>query len=134
MRKQYMAQKFGFFLCIMIVFSSIAFSKENDSLILPKYFTESEKEAKKGDRVEKKIGGLLRLQIQLRKSYREQPTSERIKAMQRMGIKTAEIDKQLVYIHVKRKLNSTNIASLKKIGITVNEAMFVEFNFLFTWM
>ncbi|HHT9107486.1 MAG TPA: S8 family serine peptidase [Candidatus Wunengus sp. YC63] len=121
MRKQYMAQKCGFFLCIMIVFSSIALSKENDSLILPKYFTESEKEVKKGGRVEKKIGGLLQLQIQLRKSYREQPTSERIKAMQRMGIKTAEIDKQLVYIHVKRKLNSTNIASLKKIGITVYE-------------
>ena len=39
----------------MIVFSSIAFSKENDSLILPKYFTESEKEAKEGGRVEKKI-------------------------------------------------------------------------------
>ncbi len=126
MRKQYMAQKFGFFLCIMIVFSSIAFSKENDSLILPKYFTESEKEAKKGGRVEKKISGLLRLQIQLRKSYREQPTSERIKAMQRMGIKTAEIDKQLVYIHVKRKLNSTNIASLKKIGITVYEDSWIH--------
>ncbi|MBI2472881.1 MAG: S8 family serine peptidase [Planctomycetes bacterium] len=121
MRKQYMAQKCGFFLCIMIVFSSIALSKENDSLILPKYFTESEKEVKKGGRVEKKIGGLLQLQIQLRKSYREQPTSERIKAMQRMGIKTAEIDKQLVYIHVKRKLNSTNIASLNKIGVTVYE-------------
>ena len=116
MRKQYMAQKFGFFLCIMIVFSSIAFSKENDSLILPKYFTESEKEAKEGGRVEKKIGGLLRLQIQLRKSYREQPTSERIKAMQRMGIKTAEIDKQLVYIHLKRKLSPSRVASLKDLN------------------
>src|SRR3972149_6102704 len=125
MRKQYMAQKFGFFLCIMIVFSSIAFSKENDSLILPKYFTESEKEVKKGDRVEKKIGGLLRLQIQLRKSYREQPTSERIKAMQRMGIKTAEIDKQLVYIHLKRKLSPSRVASLKEIGVIVHEDSWV---------
>ena len=125
MRKQYMAQKFGFFLCIMIVFSSIAFSKENDSLILPKYFTESEKEAKEGGRVEKKIGGLLRLQIQLRKSYREQPTSERIKAMQRMGIKTAEIDKQLVYIHLKRKLSPSRVASLKEIGVIVHEDSWV---------
>ena len=75
--------------------------------------------------MEKKISGLLQLQIQLRKSYREQPTSERIKAMQRMGIKTAEIDKQLVYIHLKRKLSPSRVASLKEIGVIVHEDSWV---------
>src|SRR3989339_2079905 len=121
MRKQYLAQKLGFFLCILFIFSGVAFSEEKGAIILPKYFIKMEKEAKKGGRVEKKVSGLLQLQIQLRKSYREQPTSERIKAMQRMGIKTAEIEKQLVYVHLKRKLSPSRIASLKEIGVIVHE-------------
>src|SRR3989339_2145389 len=121
MGKWSLAQKFGLFLCIFFIFSDVAFSEGNDAIILPKYFIKTEKEAKKGSGVEKKISGLLQLQIQLRKSYREQPTSERIKAMQRMGIKTAEIDKQLVYIHLKRKLSPSRIASLKEIGVIVHE-------------
>lgn len=114
-------QRFILFLCIVFIFSDVAFSGKNDSIILPKYFIKTEKEAKKGGGVEKKISGLLQLQIQLRKSYREQPTSERINAMRRMGIKTAEIDKQLVYIHLKRKLSPSRIASLKEIGVIVHE-------------
>ena len=121
MGKWSLAQKVVLFLCIFFIFSDVAFSEGNDAIILPKYFIKTEKEAKKGSGVEKKISGLLQLQIQLRKSYREQPTSERIKAMQRMGIKTAEIDKQLVYIHLKRKLSPSRIASLKEIGVIVHE-------------
>jgi len=121
MGKWSLAQKCGLFLCIFFIFSDVAFSGGHDAIILPKYFIKTEKEAKKGGGIEKKISGLLQLQIQLRKSYREQPTSERIKAMQRMGIKTAEIDKQLVYIHLKRKLNPSRIASLKEIGVVVYE-------------
>ena len=125
MGKWSLAQKFVLFLCIFFIFSDVAFSEENDPIILPKYFIKTEKEAKKGGGVEKKISGLLQLQIQLRKSYRDQPTSERIKAMQRMGIKTAEIDKQLVYIHLKRKLSPSRIASLKEIGVIVYEDSWV---------
>jgi subtilisin family serine protease len=121
MGKWSLAQKVVLFLCIFFIFSDVAFSEGNDAIILPKYFIKTEKEVKKGSGVEKKISGLLQLQIQLRKSYREQPTSERIKAMQRMGIKTAEIDKQLVYIHLKRKLSPSRIASLKEIGVIVHE-------------
>jgi len=125
MGKWPMAQKFVLFLCIFFIFSDVVFSEENDAIILPKYFIKMEKEAKKGGGVEKKISGLLQLQIQLRKSYREKPTSERIKAMQRMGIKTAEIDKQLVYIHLKRKLSPSRIASLKEIVVIVYEDSWV---------
>ncbi|HHT9146569.1 MAG TPA: S8 family serine peptidase [Candidatus Wunengus sp. YC61] len=125
MGKWSLAQKFVLFLCIFFIFSDVAFSGGNDAIILPKYFIKMEREAKKGGGVEKKISGLLQLQIQLRKSCREQPTSERIKAMQRMGIKTAEIDKQLVYIHLKRKLNPSRIASLKEIGVIVYEDSWV---------
>ena len=125
MGKWSLAQKCVLFLCIFFIFSDVVFSGENDAIILPKYFIKTEKEAKKGGGVEKKISGLLQLQIQLRKSYRDQPTSERIKAMQRMGIKTAEIDKQLVYIHLKRKLSPSRIASLKEIGVIVYEDSWV---------
>src|SRR3990167_6552688 len=40
-----------------------------------------------------------------------------------MGMKVleAEIDKQMVFIHVKRKLTQSRIASLKKLGVTVYE-------------
>jgi len=119
MGKWSLVQKCVLFLCIFFIFSDVVFSGGNDAIILPKYFIKTEKEAKKGGGVEKKISGLLQLQIQLRKSYRDQPTSERIKAMQRMGIKTEEIDKQLVYIHLKRKLSPSRIASLKEIGVIV---------------
>ena len=125
MGKWSLAQKVVLFLCIFFIFSDVAFSEGNDAIILPKYFIKTEKEAKKGGGVEKKISGLLQLQIQLRKSYREQPTSERIKAMRRMGIKTAEIDKQLVYIHLKRKLSPSRVASLKEIGVIVHEDSWV---------
>jgi subtilisin family serine protease len=121
MGKWCLVQRFILFLCIVFIFSDAAFSGENDSIILPKYFIRTGKETKKGSGVEKKISGLLQLQIQLRKTYREQPTSERIKAMQRMGMKTTEIDKQVVYIHVKRKLSPSRIASLKEIGVIVHE-------------
>ena len=125
MGKWSLAQKFVLFLCIFFIFSDVAFSEGNDAIILPKYFTNMGKEAKKGGGVEKKVSGLLQLQIQLKKSYKEQPTSERIKVMRRMGIKTDEIDKQLVYIHSKRKLTSSRIASLKEIEVIVYEDSWV---------
>ena len=45
--------------------------------------------------------------------------------MRRMGIITDEIDKQLVYIHLKRKLSPSRIASLKEIGVIVYEDSWV---------
>jgi len=125
MRKQYLAQKFGFFLCILFIFSGVAFSEEKGPIILPKYFIKMEKEAKKGGRVEKKVSGLLQIQIQIKNSYMEQPTTERLNAMRKMGMKTEEADKQLVYIHLKRKLNASQTASLKKIGVTIYEDTWV---------
>ena len=123
MRKQYLAQSFVLFIGIFIIFPNLAFSAENEPLILPKYFMKMKNEMKKSDRIEKKIGGLLQLQIQLRNSYTEQPTPERLNAMRSMGMKTVEeeIDMQFVYIHTKRKLSTFRIASFKKIGVIVYE-------------
>ena len=54
----------------IFIFSDVAFSEGNDAIILPKYFINMGKEAKKGGGVEKKISGLLQLQIQLKKVIR----------------------------------------------------------------
>ena len=70
MGKWSLAQKFVLFLCIFFIFSDVAFSEGNDAIILPKYFINMGKEAKKGGGVEKKISGLLQLQIQLKKVIR----------------------------------------------------------------
>lgn len=125
MGKRCLVQRFILFLCIVFIFSGVAFSEEKGAVILPKYFIKMEKEAKKGGRVEKKISGLLQIQIQIKNSYMEQPTVERLNAMRKMGMKTEEVGKQLVYIHLKRKLNTSQIASLKKIGTTVWEDTWV---------
>jgi subtilisin family serine protease len=121
MEKWHLVQRIVLFLTILLVSPGIAFSDIDDPIVLPKYFARMKNETEEDIRVEKKMSGLLRLQILLRNSYREQPASERLNAMQKMGMKTqeAEIDKQLVYIHVRRKLNAAKIASLKKIGVVV---------------
>lgn len=112
-----------FFLAIPFLSPGVAFSEINDPIILPGYLTNVKNEITKVSRIEKKISGQLRLQVQLKNSYREQPTVERLNAMRKMGMKIveAEIDRQLVYIHVKRKLSASRIASLKGIGVSVHE-------------
>lgn len=119
----YVVQRIVLSLTIPFVFLDIAFSGADDPIILPGYLTRIHNEAEMSRRAEKKISGLLRLQIQIRTSYVSQPTSERLQAMRKMGMKIieAEIDRQLIYIHIKRKLNVAKIASLKKIGVTVYE-------------
>ena len=47
MGKWSLAQKFVLFLCIFFIFSDVAFSEGNDAIILPKYFINMGKEAKK---------------------------------------------------------------------------------------
>lgn len=123
MGKWFLALRIFLFLSISFVSLDRAFSGVDDPIILPGYLTRIKDETEKSSRIEKKISGLLWLQTQLRNSYREQPTSERLSAMQKLGMKTveAEMDRQMVYIHVKRKLSAAKIASLKKIGVVVYE-------------
>ncbi|CAG0940870.1 partial Minor extracellular protease vpr, partial [Candidatus Brocadiaceae bacterium] len=119
----YLVQGIVLSLTISFVSLDTAFSGVDDPIILPEHLTRIKNETEKSSRIEKKMSGLLRLQRNLRNSYREQPTSERLNAMRKMGmrISTVETDKQLVYIHVRRKLGAAKIASLKKIGVTVYE-------------
>lgn len=123
MGKWFLALRIVLFLTISFVSLDIVFSGVDDPIILPGHLTRIKDETEKSRRLEKKISGLLRLQTQLRNSYREQPTSERLDAMQKLGMKTvkAEMDRQMVYIHVKRKLSASKVASLKKLGIAVYE-------------
>lgn len=111
------------FLTIWIAFLDMAFSGLNDPIILSGLLPKIKHETKKGNTLEKKISGRLLLQVQLRNSYLEQPTPERLSAMQKMGMKIfpAEVDKQLVYMHVKRKLSTSRLSSLKKLGVMVYE-------------
>ncbi|NUO09925.1 MAG: S8 family serine peptidase [Candidatus Brocadia sp.] len=122
MKKRCLLPGIGLFLAIVFPSFNAAFSGVDDPIILSGHLTGLKNETKESDKkIEKKISGLLRLQMQLRSSYVEQPTPERLNAMQKMGMKTVaeEIDRQLVYIHVKRKLDATKIASLKEIGVKV---------------
>src|SRR3990172_9061174 len=118
-----LTQRFVLGIGLVLVLFNLAFSAEFKPLVLPEISKEMEMKLKKGGRIEKKISGLLEMQIQLRNSYRKQPTSERLDAMRSMGMKVveAEIDKQMIFIHVKRKLTQSRIASLKKLGVTVYE-------------
>src|SRR3990170_137664 len=118
-----LTQRFVLGIGLVLVLFNLAFSAEFKPLVLPEISKEMEMKLKKGSKIEKKISGLLEMQIQLRNSYRKQPTSERLDAMRSMGMKVveAEIDKQMIFIHVKRKLTQSRIASLKKLGVTVYE-------------
>src|SRR3990167_4240391 len=118
-----LTQRFVLGMGLVLVLFNLAFSAEFKPLVLPEISKEMEMKLKKGSKVEKKISGLLEMQIQLRNSYRKQPTSERLDAMRGMGMKVveAEIDRQMIFIHVKRKLTQSRIASLKKLGVKVYE-------------
>ena len=107
-------------LSAFFIFNNTIFALEKGQPILPKYLSKLESTAGKG-KVEKKIGGLLKLQIQLKNSYKEQPTPERLNTMQKMGMRTKEIDKHLVFIHLKEKLSPSKVAELKEIGVIVHE-------------
>lgn len=107
------------FLPFMFIHTDAAVSSERKPLILPEYFKETA--IKKTDKIEKKISGLLKFQVQLRKSYVKQSTPERLSAMKKMGMKTEEIDKHLVYVHAEKKLNASEIKSLKKMGVIAGE-------------
>lgn len=119
----YLVQGIVLSLTISFVSLDTAFSGVDDPIILPEHLTRIKNETEKSSRIEKKMSGLLRLQRNLRNSYREQPTSERLNAMRKMGMKIieAEIDRQLIYIHVKRKLSASRVESLKKAGVVVYE-------------
>lgn len=119
--KRYLIQRLILFLCFILIPFHIAFSEEEGTVILPKYLIKAKKEMEKNTGIKKKISGLLQIQVQLKNSYRESPTPDRLKAMRKMGIRTDEIDRQLIYLHTKRKLSTSRIASLKKIGVVVYE-------------
>ncbi|MBE7444419.1 MAG: S8 family serine peptidase [Planctomycetia bacterium] len=116
-------QRAVIFVAISFLFFNVAFSAINDSPISPELLLQEKSETAWGNRIEKKISGQLRLHMQLRTSYVSHPTSERVQAMQKMGLKTiaTEMDRQLIYIHVKRKLSAYRVKSLKKTGVVVYE-------------
>lgn len=119
--RKYLIQRFVLFLCFVFIPFHIAFPEEKEMAILPKYFIKAKKEMKKNSNTRGKISGLLQVQTQLRYSYREKPTPERLKTMRDMGMRVAETDKQMVYLHTKRKLSTSKIASLKRVGVIVYE-------------
>ncbi len=120
MRKWNLTPKIALFLGLLFICINPVFSDDH-SIVLPKYLMKAEKETGKDDKIGKKISGLLHLQIQIRKSYREQPTTQRFNAMRNMGMRTPETDTQLVYLHLKKKLSASKIKSLKKIGVIAYE-------------
>jgi subtilisin family serine protease len=123
MRKWYLPSKIILFFIVLFISLNTAFSEGDVPLILPRHLTKMTDKTEKSNRIEKKISSLLQMQVQLRKSNIEQPRPERLSAMQGMGMKTAadKMDQQRVFIHAKRKLSASKIASLEKIGVIVYE-------------
>jgi hypothetical protein len=75
--------------------------------------------AEKMDYMSKVSSALLR-QVELRREQIASPNGERLKQMQDMGLSTADLNKQLVFIYVKEPLSTTQAEDLSALGVIVH--------------
>jgi adenine C2-methylase RlmN of 23S rRNA A2503 and tRNA A37 len=68
---------------------------------------------------QKKATAALLAQIALRQQQIDKPTDERITQMQQMGMQTANLNVQRVYIYLAQKLTTDQAAELTALGITL---------------
>jgi hypothetical protein len=67
-----------------------------------------------------KVSSTLLQQVELRREQIATPTAERLKQMQDMGLSTADLDKQLVFIYVKEPLSIAQAEDLSALGVIVH--------------
>jgi hypothetical protein len=67
-----------------------------------------------------KVSGTLLQQVELRREQIASPNDERLKQMQDMGLSTADLNKQLVFIYVKEPLSAAQAEDLSALGVTVH--------------
>jgi len=69
--------------------------------------------------VKEKASSLLLLQVDLRKEQIAEPTPERLKQMQTMGMITEDLTLQRIYIHFEQEPTQPQLEDLRDLGITV---------------
>ena len=67
-----------------------------------------------------KVSSTLLQQVELRREQIASPNAERLKQMQDMGLSTADLDKQLVFIYVKEPLSAVQAEDLNTLGVKVH--------------
>ena len=66
---------------------------------------------------QKKIGGLLKMQINLKKDYIANPAPEKLEQMKRTGMETENLNMQRIFIHLIKEPAVTQVDELKAMGI-----------------
>ncbi|MGB5924635.1 MAG: hypothetical protein WBH01_00865 [Dehalococcoidia bacterium] len=68
--------------------------------------------------VKEKASSLLLMQVDLRKEQMAEPTAERLKQMQTMGMRTEDLTSQRIYIHFEQEPTQPQLEELQDLGIT----------------
>ncbi len=71
------------------------------------------------DRTNEKVSSLLLAQITLRKDQIAEPTSDRLEMMKELGMRVENLETQRIFLHLTKELNSSQIAELEAMGITL---------------
>ena len=71
------------------------------------------------DIVNEKASSLLLMQVDLRKEQIAEPTAERLRQMQALGIRTEDLASQRIFIHLSQQLTQSQLHELQGLGITV---------------
>jgi hypothetical protein len=69
--------------------------------------------------VKEKASSLLLMQVDLRKEQMTEPTAERLKQMQTMGMRTEDLTSQRIYIHFDQEPTQPQLEELRDLGVTV---------------
>jgi len=69
--------------------------------------------------VKEKASSLLLMQVDLRKAQMAEPTAERLRQMQAMGMRTEDLTSQRIFIHLSQQLTQSQLKELQDLGITV---------------
>ena len=75
--------------------------------------------ARLGGNSDGKASSLLLMQVDLRKEQMAEPTAERLKQMQTMGVRTEDLTSQRIFIHFEQEPTQPQLEELQDLGITV---------------
>ena len=67
-----------------------------------------------------KISSLLLTQVNLKKEQFKNPNDERLNLIKEMGMRLDNLENQLIFIHLERKLNEAQVTELQNIGLILH--------------
>lgn len=67
-----------------------------------------------------KISSLLLTQVNLKKEQIKNPNDERLNLIKEMGMRLDNLENQLIFIHLERKLNEAQVTELQNIGLILH--------------